>query len=55
MRNYVERTGKIKYSSGLCDYTAEGVIHYDYDDIPCKIGYIEATDHYTGEKILKLT
>lgn len=51
--NYVERTGKIKYSSGLCDYTAEGIIHYDYDKIPCKIGYIEGTDRYTGERILK--
>lgn len=41
--NYVERTGKIKYSSGLCDYVAEGVLHkHDVGSIPCKIGYVEA-------------
>lgn len=43
MRNYVERTGKIKYSSGLVDYAAEGVLHlHDTGDVPCKIGYVEA-------------
>jgi hypothetical protein len=41
--NYVERTGKIKYSSGLCDYVAEGNLHiHDTGVIPCKIGYVEA-------------
>ena len=41
--NYAERTGKIKYSSGLCDYVAEGVLHkHDVGNIPCKIGYVEA-------------
>lgn len=41
--NYAQRTGKIKYSSGLCDYIAEGFLHkHDVGDIPCKIGYMEA-------------
>ena len=41
--DYIERTGKIKYSSGLCDYVAEGVLHkHDVGNIPCKIGYVEA-------------
>lgn len=54
--NYVERTGKIKYSSGLCDYVAEGVLHkHDVGDIPCKIGYMNTMDRYSDNEILKPT
>lgn len=53
-RNYAERTGKIKYTKeGLDNYIADGIIHYDFDKIPCRIGYIEGTDHYTEKRLLK--
>lgn len=52
MRDYAERTGKIKYSSGLCDYVAEGVLHKcDVGDIPCVIGYMSRP--YCGSHILE--
>lgn len=54
--NYAHRTGKIKYSSGLCDYVAEGILHkHDVGDIPCKIGYISTIDCYSDDEILKPT
>ena len=54
--DYIERTGKIKYSSGLCDYEAEGILHrHAVGDIPCKIGYINTMDRYSYNEILKPT
>lgn len=52
--NYAERTGKIKYSNGLCDYTAGGILHFHkVGAIPVKIGYIEEYDRSTDEFVLK--
>lgn len=54
--DYAHRTGKIKYSSGLCDYEAEGILHrHAVGDIPCKIGYINTMDRYSDNEILKPT
>lgn len=53
--NYVERTGKIKLTSGLVDYAADGILHlHDTGDVPCKIGYVEYVNN-NNEFILQPT
>lgn len=52
---YAERTGKIKFTSGLVDYKAEGILHLADVKIPCEIGYVDGFDNYTGEKLLEPT
>lgn len=54
--DYAHRTGKFKFSSGLCDYIAEGFLHrHDVGDIPCKIGYVNTMVRSSHGEILKPT
>ncbi len=53
--NYVERTGKVKFTSGLVDYKAEGILHLEHVKIPCEIGYVDGYDNFTGKKLLQPT
>ncbi len=55
--DYAYRTGKFKFSTGSCDYVAEGILHrHAVGDIPCEIGYINTMVRYSGSKeILKPT
>lgn len=50
---HAERTGKIKFTSGLVDYETEGIFHTGLHKIPCTIGYVDSRDNFTGKAYLE--